>query len=1255
MDREEDNGASSSSVTTTTKLASSSESVESRPNSALSSVERVAENVTQESEAIEHQHNIGTSSNHSSNQQANTNDGLSGIGGRSQGSHSVNSNKKKMPNNIQNVGTGDEWDRLSREGLSHRRGSNSTGKKSRSSRSSSKKKKHRITPPAVIETRYLPSKGIMKKHKIEGDSRSEDSGDEGVDKIGELPTIMRRDSSLGSVSLILSNKSTSSSQISSSNLSSADSSSLSPINDAPYSNASAFENDESTMEEEREVAINFILDDPQEMTRSRRLALSLIQNKFYNPYAGKSVRHNTASLHESVSSPDQISSQKILPSLEKAWAYFEHVTLTRYIIHERNQNPEELNMWDRYKYAYTHSDELFERAQPGEKRLTTRLYDWISTPHVQLGDFGLGFGLYFSTVRVIRNILLIAGLFSAFNIYFFASSAYDSSSTDLSLLLKGSAVCSQTVWRPCRDCVCDEFLPSGTAQEWYRTTRCANATLSNGINMTFVQKNECLDEDPSKLLILGLTNYVVLVFLVISVYFLLDIHLDRETVLFDEDEQTAQDYSILVKNPPAYATDPEEWRQYFEDTFPGVKIVAVTCNVNNDLLIKSLVRRRVVLRRMELQLEHGTNMGIDDLALLAAEEQESRGKYLGPIKGFFSPGLPELLSKLVALNTSIKGLTQLSYPVTNVYVTFETESYKRIVMSKLSVGLKYIRNNDISILEDPKYAFRDTVLLVQEAPEPNSVRWQDLNADRSSKTKEHLLTTALSFASIYYCALIVRWANGLFPGIGAAFTISGLNLGYPQLAKFITDFESHSNESKVQTSLYLKIAVFRWVNTSIIITVITPFTNTLSPEIGLISQVSAIFFAEIVTTNVIQLTDVWGHIKRHILAPRAKTQDQMNRLFKGLEVELAERYTNMTKIMFLAFWYSSIFPAGLLFAAVALTVNYYTDRFSLMRSWQRAPSVGKEIATFSRQYFLSTACVVLAGMSSFYWAAFPFDNLCPTEEKYIGPDESLEIQPDQDDKSDRRKINLANDTNIFRFCNQDFILSREGPVRFPFVHRDVKDHGEWMSEEQIILSKLFGWTSIGVMVLVFMKYMWGLQEKVKKQFHREYEDQAEDQGISFYDVRNIAAYVPQVRSPMFSYPLIVCSTRRLDEKLLDWTDPDLDYEYYDLTRDAEHVLTGGNGASRNCFDRVKYWPPDGSMVKELKQNKRRLEEKVRRRRGKNIFNTVSKRPGTKTLDRSLSTECDDSICPTCGTPSQTLIRSEDSSDTSDGDSIIEVS
>jgi len=39
-----------------------------------------------------------------------------------------------------------------------------------------------------------------------------------------------------------------------------------------------------------------------------------------------------------------------------------------------------------------------------------------------------------------------------------------------------------------------------------------------------------------------------------------------------------------------------------------------------------------------------------------------------------------------------------------------------------------------------------------------------------------------------------------------------------------------------------------------------------------------------------------GHINRHILAPRAATQDAANLKMQGQVFELAERYTNMTKM-----------------------------------------------------------------------------------------------------------------------------------------------------------------------------------------------------------------------------------------------------------------------------------------------------------------------------------------------------------------------
>lgn len=212
----------------------------------------------------------------------------------------------------------------------------------------------------------------------------------------------------------------------------------------------------------------------------------------------------------------------------------------------------------------------------------------------------------------------------------------------------------------------------------------------------------------------------------------------------------------------------------------------------------------------------------------------------------------------------------------------------------------------------------------------------------------------------------------------------------------------------------------------------------------------------------------FSHFQRHFLAPRASTQDTMNLCFQGLEVELAERYTNMTKIMFLAFWYCSIFPQALFLAAVALLVNYYTDRFSLMRTWKRAPRVSTEISHYSRLYFFSSACIFLAGMSSFYWSAYPFDNLCLVEdqtinETYVGS-HTVSIADRFNTEIRVEQIVLEPNSKIYKFCEQDYILGSQG-TRYPFFA------DEWMGENQRWVATLFAWTSVGVMSLVGAKFL----------------------------------------------------------------------------------------------------------------------------------------------------------------------------------------
>ena len=91
------------------------------------------------------------------------------------------------------------------------------------------------------------------------------------------------------------------------------------------------------------------------------------------------------------------------------------------------------------------------------------------------------------------------------------------------------------------------------------------------------------------------------------------------TVAFDEDEQMAQDYSIVICNPPHDPYDPQLWKDFFHDIFDGAHATACTIGVTNDLLV-SLGIYPENWRLIETKVKPETPSDTLTLARLAAEK-----------------------------------------------------------------------------------------------------------------------------------------------------------------------------------------------------------------------------------------------------------------------------------------------------------------------------------------------------------------------------------------------------------------------------------------------------------------------------------------------------------------------------------------------------------------------------------------------------------------------------------------------------------
>lgn len=833
--------------------------------------------------------------------------------------------------------------------------------------------------------------------------------------------------------------------------------------------------------------------------------------------------------------------------------------------------------------ALFHKGESQHRiAEPGEKGQATNLYSPITTPLSQMGDFGIGYGLYFSTIRSIAILSFILGIINIPTMAYFASDTYSGPKPEVPGFRRASAICTDQDWVPCPNCTPEQFqtfqaYPTSrtivhtlgynfTPQvggNWLNVTgftvveddgsvavaedfafdtfgdvsvsprvECSYSTGNcfaqvTALNLTgdsaadpvtgmFALRNNCDGGTRRQ----GFVNYASLFALIVGAL-MIYIKNNRLEVQFDEDEQTAQDYSILVKNPPEDAYDPEEWKKFFEDNFDA-RVAVVTVDVENDDLIQTLALRREILRKIEFILPPGYTTGTRaELDEVSAKVKKERG-IIGRFKARMgSQGVPELLNRYDEAAKKVEELSATNHLVSAVFVTFETEAGQRRVLKGLDIG---------KLAKKAKYLFRGNhILHVEEPEEPSTIRWQEQGTSEATVVRQVVISTISSMFAIFVAIVIIQICYSALPPLGGIMTTVATVL-YPVFARIFTKRESHASETEVQKWLYIKIVLFNVAITSLYLQIATPFTATLDKQEGavpgLITNVHRLFFSQLLLSPVLQLADIMGHIKRHLLAPRAKTQAAMNNLMKGQDVDLSIRYGNMTKFVFLMVWYCAIYPAAFFMGAFALFIAYFIDRFCLMRTWGHAPRVGTHLASFARNYVFPIGFVVMAVISSYAWSGFPYDNLCPDPEPYntdlYAGDWSLVIEGTTtvalgytiwDVPDSIQNFSISENSNSYRFCNQDLRTNRW--QSFPALPKLQRSGFEWMTENQERVTEIYGWTTVAIVSIVGLSLLFRLAEWGLSYFIGVYRPRGRDMKLSYSEITTIDAYIPQVKSAVY--------------------------------------------------------------------------------------------------------------------------------------------
>lgn len=114
--------------------------------------------------------------------------------------------------------------------------------------------------------------------------------------------------------------------------------------------------------------------------------------------------------------------------------------------------------------------------------------------------------------------------------------------------------------------------------------------------------------------------------------------------------------------------------------------------------------------------------------------------------------------------------------------------------------------------------------------------------------------------------------------------------------------------------------------------------QTIYSDNGVVSQIIYIFIFNSILPIILEAANIDGvpknYIREYQTKNRAKcvlTQSQLNELFEDPEFDITLRYSEILRNMYITAAYSPIIPVGSIFMLFGLILNYWTDKYNLLR------------------------------------------------------------------------------------------------------------------------------------------------------------------------------------------------------------------------------------------------------------------------------------------------------------------------------------
>lgn len=156
------------------------------------------------------------------------------------------------------------------------------------------------------------------------------------------------------------------------------------------------------------------------------------------------------------------------------------------------------------------------------------------------------------------------------------------------------------------------------------------------------------------------------------------------------------------------------------------------------------------------------------------------------------------------------------------------------------------------------------------------------------------------------------------------------------IIKVTSSMEKHMTQTSYNTSVALKQTIAMFLNTAIV-SFILHWGDFYSPQ-GLAAEMYNIMISNAVVQPVVYWLNPAYRVQQYIRWRACQKEDQVllsqreaQKLFEGPEVDMPQRYATLMKTYLLTVVYAPMMPFSFLFGLLALCIQYWVDKYMLLR------------------------------------------------------------------------------------------------------------------------------------------------------------------------------------------------------------------------------------------------------------------------------------------------------------------------------------